>query len=413
MEQKRNERNWILYDIGNSAYILIATTMIPIMFTQLATQGGVSEDVSLAYWGYAVTISTLITALSGPVLGAISDTSFGKKRMFLFFVLLGVISCFFQPRVSNYLLFLIVYVLAKTGFNGSLIFYDSMLNDITTEERMDFISSRGYAWGYIGSCIPFVFCIFLLTKKDVFSLDLSSALNLIFFIIAAWWMLFTLPLMFSYRQKTYMDRLKGAKQVFGQLAETVKEIKEDPKVFWFLLSFFFYIDGVYTIINMATAYGSSLGLSSNGMILALLLTQVVAFPFALLFGYLSKHITSQILLKLSIIAYALIALYGVTLDQLFEFWILAVGVGMFQGSIQALSRSYYAKIIPSEKSGEYFGIYDIFGKGASVIGTFLVSLISQVTGNQHYAIFSLIFLFIAGYYCFLKSEKISVSHKSI
>lgn len=409
MEQRRNERNWILYDIGNSAYILIATTMIPIMFTRLSTQGGVSEDVSLAYWGYAVTISTLITALCGPVLGAISDTSFGKKRMFFFFVLLGVAGCFFQPRVSNYLVFLIVYVLAKTGFNGSLIFYDSMLGDITTEERMDFVSSRGYAWGYIGSCIPFVFCIFLITKKEVFSMDLSSVMNLVFLIIAVWWILFTLPLMFSYRQKTYMDRLKGPKQVFDQLAETAMEIKENPKVFWFLASFFFYIDGVYTIINMATAYGSSLGLSSNGMIMALLLTQVVAFPFALLFGYLSKRIKAETLLKLCIIAYALIALYGVTLDRLFEFWILAVGVGMFQGSIQALSRSYYAKIIPPEKSGEYFGIYDIFGKGASVIGTFIVSVVSQVTGNQHYAIFSLIFLFVAGYYSFLKSEKTGIS----
>lgn len=405
MEQRKKERDWVLYDIGNSAYILMAVTIIPIMFNQLAKDSGVSEDISLAYWGYAITISTLITALSGPILGAISDTRFGKKKLFLFFVFLGVLSCVLQPWISGYLLFLIIHVVGKTGFNGSLIFYDSMLNDITSEDRMDSVSSRGYAWGYIGSCIPFILCILLIVKKDLFHISTSVAMKLSFSVIALWWVLFTLPLAFSYRQTTYTESLKSVKDVFLQLYETVLEIKGNPKVFWFLFSFFFYIDGVYTIMHMATAYGSSLGLSSNGMIFALLLTQVVAFPFALFFGHLSKRIKSETLIKVCMLAYAAITIYGVGLDKIFEFWVLAIGVGMFQGSIQALSRSYYAKIIPSEKSGEYFGIYDIFGKGASVIGTLMTSLVTQITGNQHHAIFSLIFLFVAGYLAFLKMEK--------
>lgn len=406
MEQRKNERNWILYDMGNSAYILMAVTVIPILFNSLANDAGVTEEDALAYWGYAVTISTMITALSGPFLGAVSDTKFGKKKLFLFFVFLGVFSCLLQPWLSGYIFFLFLYVLGKTGFNGSLIFYDSMLNDITTEERMDSVSSRGYAWGYIASCIPFVFCILLLTKKEWFGLDTSTAMKLSFFLIACWWTLFTIPLAVSYRQTTYTESLKSGKDIFLQLYKTILEIREHPKVFWFLVSFFFYIDGVYTIMNMATAYGSSLGLSGNAMILALLLTQIVAFPCALFFGYLSKTIKTELLVKICIVAYALITLYGVGLDKLFEFWVLAVGVGMFQGSIQALSRSYYAKIIPSEKSGEYFGIYDIFGKGASVIGTLVTSLVTQVTGNQHYAIFSLLFLFLAGYAAFIKAEKV-------
>ncbi|KXO15803.1 MFS transporter [Peptoniphilus sp. GNH] len=396
------EKKWIMYDVGNSAFILLATTVIPIVFKALA-KGKLSDSTYLAYWGYAVSISTIIVALLGPSLGSIADRRKKKKAIFSVFVFLGLLGCFLLPFSKSWLLFLGLYVLAKVGFNGSLVFYDSMLTDITSEDRMDKVSSLGYAWGYIGSCIPFVISIAALSLFPKFGLKLSYAIVFSFLLTGIWWLIFTMPLFKSYEQKYFEESVHI--NVFKNLKSTIKEILLNKQILYFLISFFFYIDGVYTIINMATAYGSSLGLSSNGLMIALLVTQLVAFPCAIFFGRISKRKKTSSLLKICILAYTLIALYAIQLDKLYEFWVLAVGVGMFQGAIQALSRSYYAKIIPKEKSGEYFGIMDIFGKGASVIGTLLVSLISHLTGDQNKGIFAIAALFIFGYISFCYAAK--------
>lgn len=390
------EKNWILYDVGNSAFTLLATTIIPIVFNTLAENKGLSEDVYFSYWGYAVTISTIIVGILGPILGAKSDSHGHRKRWFTIMLVFGSIGCILMPFFQHWLSFLIAYVLTKVFYNSSLVFYDSMLTDVTTPERMDRVSSHGYAWGYVGSTIPFVVSIAIIFGKDMIGITTFHATIAAFVINALWWFLFSIPLIKTYEQK-HINTENSANQVFQQLWATLQQIIKDRKISLFLLSFFFYIDGVYTIINMATAYGTSLGLDSTGLILALLVTQLVAFPAALYFSKISHQYKTETLIKICIVAYGLIALYAIQLDQLYEFWILAIAVGMFQGAIQALSRSYFAKIIPNENSGEYFGIFDICGKGASIFGTLIVSLITSFTGNQQYAVASLTFLFIAGF----------------
>jgi len=301
-----------------------------------------------------------------------------------------------------------VFLIAKVGFSVSLIFYDSMLSDITDEERMDYVSSQGYAWGYIGSCVPFVLCLVIVLGSDPLGIRMETAMGIAFVLVAVWWLLMSLPLLKNYEQKYYVEKKPHAiAQSFKRLGETFKNMKEEKQVFMFLLAFFFYIDGVYTIIDMATAYGSALGLDSTGLLLALLVTQIVAFPCAIIFGNLSYRIRTEKLIIVCIVAYLGIAIFAVFLKTQLQFWILAILVGMFQGGIQALSRSYFTKIIPEEHSGEYFGLMDICGKGASFVGTTIVSIVSQLTGNISMGVGMIAILFCIGIVIFLKAVSMS------
>lgn len=392
------EKYWILYDVGNSAFILLVTTIIPIYFNYLAENARLSSAQYFSLWGLAASVVTMVVAVLAPVIGAFSDTRGLKKPVFAASVIAGVLSCMALGLLSSWLVFLIVFIFAKICYSASLIFYDSMLPDITTEERMDVISSQGYAWGYIGSCIPFVLALLVVLGYESIGIRFETAMLLAFVIIGLWWLLCTLPILKEYRQLHYID--PGAHPVrdsFARILNTLRDIKHEKRVFLFLLAFFFYIDGVYTIIDMATAYGESIGLDSNGLLIALLVTQIVAFPFAILFGVLSKRFKNATLLSVCIAAYIGITLYAVQLGTQLEFFILAICVGMFQGGVQALSRSYYARIIPPEKSGEYFGLFDICGKGASFLGTALVSLIGSLTGRVNYGVGSLVVIFIIGF----------------
>ena len=395
------ERAWILYDVGNSAFVLLVATLIPIFFNALAEEGGLSSVDYLAYWGYAASAVTIITAVLSPILGTLADTRGFKKPIFILCLVVGVAGCCAMGLAKTWLPFLLIFVFAKVGFSGSLVFYDSMLSDVTTPDRMDVVSSRGYAWGYIGSCVPFVVCLALVLGSGAIGLSQMTALNIALFITAAWWLAMTLPLLKTYRQLHYVEVEKHAiRQSFARIGHTLRHLHEDKQVFWFLLAFFCYIDGVYTIIDMATAYGTALGLDTTGLLLALLVTQIVAFPSALIFGRLSAKYPSTTLIPVCIAAYAGIALFAFFLTQQWQFWVLAFVVGMFQGGVQALSRSHFAKIIPPEKSGEYFGLFDICGKGASFLGTMIVSVGSQLTGSANVGVGSLIVLFIVGFVLF-------------
>lgn len=401
------EKHWILYDVGNSAFVLLVATILPIYFNYLADTAKIEPSIYLAYWGYAISISTLIVAVLGPVLGTIADTKNFKKKLFSTVLITGVVSCVLLGTTSSWILFLVIFVIAKTAFSLSLVFYDSMLTDVTTEGRMDTVSSHGYAWGYIGSCIPFVLCLVIVLNAGRFGISMKTAMLTAFIITAVWWLFTSIPLLKNYRQIYYADSgTHVVRNSFSRLAGSLKEICHEKKIFFFLLAFFFYIDGVYTIIDMATAYGTSLGLDSTGLLLALLLTQIVAFPCALVFGRLSKKVSSPRLIRICIGAYFCIALYATGLDSQFDFWVLAVLVGMFQGAIQALSRSYFARIIPADKSGEYFGLLDICGKGASFFGTLLVSFISQTTGSPSAGVGSLAVMFLTGFLLFGRAERI-------
>ena len=417
------ERNWILYDIANSAFTLLVSTLIPIYFNALAGNAGVNEDMYLSYWGYAGSISTIAVAIIAPICGTLSDRRF-KKPIFLLTVLLGCVACCCLGLTTHWLLFLGIFILAKIGFHSSIVFYDSMLPEITTEKRMDNVSSMGYAYGYIGSVVPFVACLVLVLMCDSFGLTMGGAMSIAFVITAAWWAILSLPLLRSYKQTAYVDG-QGAplSDSFRQLVRTFKEAKAEKHIFVYLIAFFFFINGVYTIIDMATAYGSALGLDSTGLLLALLLTQIVAFPCAIIFGRLSVKHDTGLLIKVCIICYTCITAFGMFLVTLWQFWVLAVLVGMFQGGIQALSRSYLAKIIPAERSGEFYGLMDICGKGASFLGTTLVAFVSQVTAgtkinvfgltlqNENLAVGSLIILFIIGFCVFCKADALNKARK--
>ena len=413
------EKSWILYDIGNSAFTLLVSTLIPIYFNALAGAAGVNEDMYLAYWGYAGSISTILVAIIAPICGTLSDRRF-KKPLFLLTVVLGCVACACLGVTTHWLFFLGIFILAKVGFHSSLVFYDSMLPEITTDEKMDNVSSLGYAFGYIGSVIPFVACLVLVLMCDSFGLTMTQAMMIAFLITAVWWAVMTVPLARRYKQTAFVQK-KGTAlgDSFRQLGRTFMEAKKEKHVFLYLIAFFFFINGVYTIIDMATAYGSALGLDSTGLLLALLLTQIVAFPCAIIFGRLSAKHDTGYLIKICIICYTVITIFAVFLVSQWQFWLLATLVGMFQGGIQALSRSYLGKIIPSERSGEFYGLMDICGKGASFVGLTLVSVVNQLLGeysvtvfgltlkSQNLAVGSLIILFAVGYGLFCKADKLN------
>jgi len=413
------EKSWVLYDIGNSAFILMVSTLIPIFFNSLAESAGVNEDLYLSYWGYAGSIATMLVAFIGPICGTLSDRNY-KKPIFLLCVAVGALGCAALGFVSNWLVFLGVFILARVGYSSSIVFYDSMLPEITNEERMDNVSSLGYAYGYIGSVIPFIVCLLLVLMPDTFGLTMGTAMIIAFLIIAIWWIGCTLPLMKAYRQTAFVSAGNNpVADTFRQLLNTIRDARKEKHIFLYLVAFFFFIDGVYTIIDMATAYGTALGLDTTGLLLALLLTQFVAFPCSIIFGRLSAKHDAGLLIKICIIAYTCINVFGIFLVSQWQFWVLATLVGMFQGGIQALSRSYLGKIIPPERSGEFYGLMDIFGKGASFVGMTLVSVVSQITAgmtvtvfgiqlqNENIAVASLIFLFIAGYILFCKADRLN------
>ena len=402
------EKKWVLYDVGNSAFTMMVSTIFPIYFNFLAGNAGISDVDYLAYWGYATSICTLLVAILGPTLGAIADTKNFKKTIFCIAMGVGVFGCILLGFLSSWIWFLGVFVLAKTGYYASLVFYDAMLTDVTEPERMDTVSSHGYAWGYIGSCIPFIACLEIVLGAGSLGIGMQTSMILAFIITALWWLFSSVPLLRSYQQK-YFSEAGGhvVRNSFRRLGRTFAELAKKKHIFVFLLAFFFYIDGVYTVIDMATAYGQALGLASTGLLLALLVTQIVAFPAVLIFSRIVKKVSPEKIITVCIAAYFCIAVYAYWLDSQLDFWILAVLVGMFQGTIQALSRSYFAKIIPAEKSGEYFGIYDICGKGASVLGTALVSFLSQVTGSINIGVSALSVMFLIGLVLFQFSARLN------
>ena len=414
------EKSWILYDVANSAFTLLVSTLLPIYFNALATSAGLNEDLYLSYWGYAGSIATILVAIIGPICGTLSDRKGYKKPLFLAMVILGVVGCAAMGLAKGWLVFLAIFILAKVGFHGSLVFYDSMLPEITTPERIDNVSTHGYAWGYIGSVVPFVMCLALVLFGESFGVDATTAIVLSLIITAVWWAVFSLPLTLRYKQTAFVERGEHPiRDTFRQIGNTFKKAKEQKHIFVYLLAFFFFINGVYTIIDMATAYGTDLGLDTTGLLLALLLTQIVAFPCAILFGKLSANHDSAKLIKICIVCYTCITLFAVFLVTQWQFWLLATLVGMFQGAIQALSRSYLGKIVPAEQSGEFYGLMDICGKGASFFGMALVGFINQITAgievkvfgltlqNANLAVSVLVVLFIIGYALFCKADKLN------
>lgn len=504
MEKKfnRSEKSWILYDWANSVYAtIVMAAVFPIYFSNVAIGAGSSGDV---WWGYATSFATLMIAVAAPLLGAIGDFAGMKKRLFTAFLLIGSLFTLLLAFTDNIILMLLGYILSYIGFAGANLFYDSFLTDITTQDRMDRVSAYGFGFGYIGgSTIPFLISIALITFGESFGVDGTLAVKISLVLTTVWWLVFSIPFLKNVRQVYYVDTppSKLVKHTFQNTFKTFRDIISSKKLFIFILAYFFYIDGVGTVIHMATAYGSTLGLESTKMILALLLTQLVAFPCSILFSKFSGKIGTVKMLCVGILVYIVVCGVGFfmgytiephqfayeqdyavvlsenqgsvpdeALEQLgskglsflsspdreekfltlsqqigreyslegnadFErlvqnagrflgdptlsrnyddalglstllFWILSVLVGSSQGGMQALSRSYFGKIIPPERSNEFFGFFDIFGKFAAVVGPALYALFADLTGRSSIGILSLLLLFIIGGVTLLKNRRL-------
>ena len=391
----KRETSWVLYDVGNSAFVMLSTALIPVYFSSIAEPG---SSVVVA-WGYAETVASLILALLMPFLGSLADLQGNKKKFLVGFMGTGAVACAALGFPTEALPFLVLYVVSSVMLNGSMVFYDGMLVDATTEDRYDKVSSHGYAWGYIGSCIPFIICLAVVLGCPSIGIDMMIGMKIAFLITAAWWVAFTIPLIRNVRQVHYKERTAHVfSDMFRGIGRTIKAIVHDRRLLLFMVAFFFYIDGVHTVIKMSTSYGTDLGIDSTQLVLALLVTQFVAFPSAIAYGRLSERFGTKRMLLIAIFAYFCIVLFAAFfLRSALEFWILAICVGLFQGGIQALSRSEFGKLIPKDNANEYYGFFDIFGKYAAVMGTFLVSVFTQLTGNPSIGVLSIAVLFLVGF----------------
>jgi len=489
----KQEKSWVLYDWANSVYAtIIMAAVFPIYFSAVAAAEGFSGDV---FWGYATSASTLLVALFAPILGTLADFKGYKKKLFSFFLILGLVFTLVMAITDNPMLMLIGYAVSYIGFSGGNLFYDSFLTDVSTKDKMDRVSAMGYAMGYLGgSTIPFLISITLILFADTIGIGNTGAVKISVVLTVVWWGLFSIPMLRNVKQVYHIEKPK--QKVFAEtirnLVKTAKNIVKDKTLLFFILAYFFYIDGVGTVIHMATSYGSTLGLSATGMILALLLTQLIAVPCSILFSRFSQKIGTLRMLLAGISVYIVVCLVGFYMGFSLEphqaayendykivvelateanplseeaenalyktgfsvlpqkdradafsedvktlltdfpeesealenasaqislflsandksekydsalsfsfilFWILSVLVGTSQGGLQALSRSFFGKIIPAERSNEFFGFFDIFGKFATIIGPFLYAAFAHATGRSSIGILSLTALFLVG-----------------
>ena len=401
----RAEKSWILYDVGNSAFTMLVATTILILFKGLTDAAGIDTVYASGLWSTVTAVAVLILALLSPVLGALADYAGMKKKMFVSALVIGLLGLCGLAVTGNWLAYLAFFVVARLGYSACNVFYDAMLTDVTTDERMDSVSSHGYAWGYIGSCIPFIAGIVLIFTLP-FGMSTTQATQLSYLIAAVWWIALTLPLLRNVKQTHGLaDREGKLSDVFRRLGVTFRKLKKDKALLFYILAYFFYIDGVYTIISLATTYGAEVGISSTQLILALLVTQFVAFPSAIVVSKLAAKYGAIRMIRISILAYTVICLFGFQLDQAWEFWVLAVAVGLFQGGIQSLSRSQFGRMIPKDEANEYFGLFDVFGKGADFFGPLIIAASAFVLGSSSYGVLALVVLFVIGYILLAKSEK--------
>ncbi len=412
----KTEKSWIMYDWANSVYATnIMAAIFPIFFGNMCREAGLANDANTILLSYAASATNLIVAVLAPFLGSLGDHKGYKKKLFAGFLIVGVVFTLWNAIFINYQMLLVGYVLSHIGFSGSCLFYDSFLTDVTTPERMDRVSSWGYAMGYIGgSTIPFILSIVILLAMGM---DNPMAFRLVMVLTSVWWLVFSIPALRNLKQVHYVENQKNlVRSSLQNLWHTARDIFRNKKIFLFIVAYFFYIDGVGTVISISTSYGTTLGLNTVGMILALLVTQIVAVPCSILFGKLAGKVGSVNILCFAAAVYMGICCVGFFMGFNIEqnpegtagyegalflstvlFWCMAFMVGTVQGGIQAISRSYFGKLIPPDRSNEFFGFFDIFGKFAAVVGPFLVGICTQLTGRASIGVLSLVILFLVGF----------------
>lgn len=407
------EKSWILYDVANSAFVLIVvTTIMPVFFKEYAAYGQPGE-VSTFWIGTANSAASLLLAACAPLLGGLADAG-GRKKQFLFlFMAAGVLLTFsftFTAR-GMWIYCLLTYGAARFAWAGANIFYDSLLHDVTTPSRADSVSAKGYAWGYIGSVVPFITVAgIIFAFKTSHSLP-AAAVKTGFILVGLWWFFFSLPLLRKVRQNPLSTAAPDQITGFAKLLRTFKGICRNPNTRFFLLAYFFYIDGVNTIISMSSAYGTDIGLDTVHLILAILMIQITAFPFTLLYGALAGRFGTRKLLLAGILVYCFITFFAFFLPvfstdtKIFLFWILAFLIATSMGGIQALSRSFFMSIIPADRSAEYFGFYNMFGKFAAVMGPFMMGITGKLAGHSRWGVLSMIIFFVLGAVFLLQVNK--------
>ena len=401
-ENKRAVWSWAFYDWANSAYsTTVMAGFFPLFFKEYWADPH-NPSQSTFYLGMANSIASMVVAALAPLLGSVADQGSAKKKFLTFFAFLGVIMTggLWMVAQGNWQMAVLFYVIATIGFASGNVFYDALLPGLASEERVDAVSSLGFGLGYLGGGLLFLVNVFMYLKPEIFGIpDGATAIKLSFLSVAVWWAVFTIPLiLFVPEPKNYenIDFNNAIRMGWVQLVQTFKEIRNMKVVGTFLLAYWFYIDGVDTIIRMAVDYGMSLNFPGESLIIALLIVQFVAFPAALIYGWLASKIGTKTAIMVGIIAYSFITFLGYFMTEAWHFYVLAILIGLFMGGIQALSRSLYTRIIPPDKSAEFFGFYNMLGKFAAIIGPALMGTIALVTGSARLSILSILLLFILG-----------------
>lgn len=411
MRQPKSVWGWALYDWGNSAYsTAVMAGFFPIFFKQYWSEG-TDVNESTFYLGIANFSASLVIVLLAPLLGAMADRCGNRKRYLFRFALLGIVTTALLPLVGQgeWQWAVFFFVLATVGFSGSISFYDSLLIFVAPREHYDHISALGYAIGYLGGGLLFAITVGMTLKPELFGLtDAAEAVKMAFYLVAGWWGLFTLPLMMWVVEPDGRNTEPSVWRVLvdalRELKSTFAEVRQQRMVWLFLIAYWCYIDGVDTVIRMAVDYGLALGFDSDSLIVALLITQFVGFPAALVFGKIGTIRGPKFGIQIAIAIYTLIIIYAYFMDSEFEFYMMAIAIGLVQGGIQSLSRSLYTRLIPQEKSAEFFGFYNVLGKFAALVGPLLIGWTSLITHDSRLSILSLIPLFAIGAWLLTKVE---------
>ncbi|MFG6120211.1 MFS transporter [Thalassobacillus sp. B23F22_16] len=400
--KKKPVLSWVFYDFGNSAF---ATTMmaavLPVFYYDVAA-AGLKESLAASYWGYTQSIAVLIVAVLAPVLGAISDYSAAKKKFLMFFAFMGMLASMLMAFVGegDYLLASVLMVFGTIGYSGGNVFYDAFLPEVAEEDTMDKVSAWGFAFGYIGGGVLLAINLLMIMQPGLFGItDTLMATRLAFVSVGIWWLIFSIPLFKNIfeEKKVKQKRTKSFARIgFQRVSTTFKEIRQYKQLLLFLVAFWLFNDGISTIIKMATVYGRDIGIGSNDLILALLITQFVGIPFTFFFGWIAGKITAKNALSLSLVVYIIIVIIGYFMTSALHFYLLATCVGMVQGGAQSLSRSIFGRMVPGDRHAEFFGFYGISSKFAAIFGPFLFALVGQLTGSSRLGILALVVFFVAG-----------------
>ena len=395
--------SWALYDWANSAFATTVMAGFFPLFFKSYWASNLSDAESTFAIGSVNSLVGLLIAFSAPVLGALADAGDSKRKFLFSFAFLGIIATgylFFIPE-SSWKLAVVFYGIGVIGFSGGNIFYDSLLVTVSKEKERNRVSALGFSLGYLGGGILFLLNVAMFLYPNWFGLENQiEAVVWSFLSVAVWWLIFSLPIYLNVKEPIQNASKKQINTViadaFENLLNTAKSIKKFKSAVIFLLAYFLYMDGVDTIIRMATSYGSDIGLSATSMIQALLLTQFIGFPATLVFGYYADRFGYKYSLSFAIIVYIFVVLFSSQMDTALEFYIVASVIGLVQGGVQAISRSFFSTLIPENKAAEFFGFYNFIGKSSVFLGPFMVSGIALITGSPSYGILSLLILFIPG-----------------